>query len=536
MRFSSIAFLLSTVPLYVNSFLHPSTRRQSSEAFRIATPLSSSTNGDAAPFFSIETTNDGPSDGPVHRLTFHKLTQDGGEPPIVLETGKIGRQAAGAVTLTRGESVVYATCAHDDDPKATLDFLPLSVEHSERFSSAGRTSGSFNRRDGRPAEHEILTCRLIDRPIRPLVQAGWRHETQLLSWVLSYDGERSCDPLAIVASSAALYLSDVPLNKPVAAVQVGLAEDGETFLLNPTNVQMETSRLHLTVAGTQDGILMIEGTADFLPEEAFLKAVKYGQEAIQVLCQGLKEFGETVGVSKNLATLKKAPEGLQERLDELFVDRVDAMYSNGGGKKSQGALMTALYTGVVEELEPEFPDESSAIKGALKSLLCRRMFERAKATGKRGDGRALNEVRRIDIQAGLLPRVHGSSLFTRGETQALATATLGDAGMRQKIDKLDGLETKRFYLQYTFPPSSVGETGRTGMPGRREVGHGNLAERALIPTLPSEKEFPYTIRVESLVTESHGSSSMASVCGGCLALMDAGVPIKRPVGTYCRNE
>ncbi len=449
-------------------------------------------------------------------------------PPIVIETGKIGRQAAGAVTLTRGDSVLYATAARDEKPRAEIDFLPLSVEHQERFSSAGLTSGSYNKRDGRPAEHEILTCRLIDRPIRPLVASGWRHETQLLSWVLSYDGIRSCDPLAIVSSATALYLSDVPLLKPVAAVQVGMDEDG-SFLLNPTNEQMAKSALHLTVAGTQDAILMIEGAADFLPEEIFLKAVQHGHDAIQILCKGIKEFGETVGITKNLDTLKLPPDGLQERVDELFTTKVDEMYAALGTKEEQGALMSALQKNVVERLEEEFPDESIAIKMAFKDLLSRRMFERARTTGMRADGRELGAVRRIDIEAGFLPRVHGSALFTRGETQAIATATLGDSGMRQKIDKLDGLEEKRFYLQYSFPPSSVGETGRVGAPGRREVGHGNLAERALIPTLPSEEEFPYTIRVESLITESHGSSSMASVCGGCLSLMDAGVPIKKPV-------
>ncbi len=495
---------------------------------RIPTSLAA-TNGATGVYYSIETTNDGPQGGAVHKIIFHKLNdKETDMPPIVMETGKIGRQAAGAVTLTRGDSVLYATAARDEKPKAEIDFLPLSVEHQERFSSAGLTSGSYNKRDGRAAEHEILTCRLIDRPIRPLVASGWRHETQLLSWVLSYDGLRSCDPLAIVSSATALYLSDVPLLKPVAAVQVGMDEDG-SFLLNPTNEQMAKSALHLTVAGTQDAILMIEGAADFLPEEIFLKAVQHGHDAIQILCKGIKEFGETVGITKNMETLKLPPDGLQERVDELFTAKVDEMYATLGTKEEQGALMSALQKNVVERLEEEFPDESIAIKMAFKDLLSRRMFERAKTTGMRADGRELDAVRRIDIEAGFLPRVHGSALFTRGETQAIATATLGDSGMRQKIDKLDGLEEKRFYLQYSFPPSSVGETGRVGAPGRREVGHGNLAERALTPTLPSEEEFPYTIRVESLITESHGSSSMASVCGGCLSLMDAGVPIKKPV-------
>lgn len=464
----------------------------------------------------------------LHKLVFHKIPgQTDDVPPITIETGKIGRQAAAAVTLTRGDSVLYATACRDDNPKDEIDFLPLSVEHQERFSSAGLTSGAYNKRDGRAAEHEILTCRLIDRPLRPLIANGWRHETQLLSWVLSYDGVRSCDPLAIISCATALYLSDVPLSKPVAAVQVGMI-DGQ-FIVNPTNEQMEVSRLHLTVAGTKDAVLMIEGAADFLPESTFVEAVKLGHEAIKVFCIGIEEFGNQVGVTKNYSTIKEAPEGLQKRVDEVMMERVDAMYAMGGGKQAQGEVMSTLSKAVVEELEPEFPEQKLAIKAAFKDLLCRRMFARAKEHGVRCDGRELNQVRQIDIETGILPRVHGSALFTRGETQALATATLGDSGMRQKIDRLDGTEEKRFYLQYTFPPSCVGETGRVGAPGRREVGHGNLAERALIPCMPPEEEFPYTIRVESLITESHGSSSMASVCGGCLALLDAGVPIKKSV-------
>lgn len=479
--------------------------------------------------FSVDTAPTGPGEGSVHTLTFHKIPgQSEDTPPIVIQTGKIGRQAAGAVTLTRGDTVLYATASRDSKPKEDIDFLPLSVEHQERFSSAGLTSGSYSKRDGRPAEHEILTCRLIDRPIRPLIASGWKHETQLLSWVLSYDGERSCDPLAILASATALYLSDIPLTKPVAAVQVGMDAEGN-FILNPKIKEMEESRLHLTVAGTADAVLMIEGAADFLPESTFLKAVKFGHEAIQVFCEGIRSLGEARSVTKKMDSIVAPPEGLQARVDERFAQRVDDMYAMAGDKNQQSQVMSELKKAVVEELEEEFPMNAVAIKTAFKDLLCRRMFVRAKNTGLRCDGRALDQVRRIDIEAGLLPRVHGSALFTRGETQALATATLGDAGMRQKIDKIGGTEEKRFYLQYTFPPSCVGETGRVGAPGRREVGHGNLAERALIPILPNDDDFPYTIRVESLITESHGSSSMASVCGGCLALMDAGVPIKRPV-------
>mmetsp|Transcript_1769 Transcript_1769/g.2598 ORF Transcript_1769/g.2598 Transcript_1769/m.2598 type:complete len:689 (+) Transcript_1769:171-2237(+) len=474
--------------------------------------------------FRIETTNNGPSDGAVHTLTIN-LSSD--SPPLVFETGKLARQAAGSIVLTRGDTVLLATAARDDKPKEDIDFLPLSVEHQERFSSIGMTSGAFNRRDGRPAEHEILTCRLIDRPLRPLISSGWRHETQLLSWVLSYDGKRSCDPLAITSSATALFLSDVPLCKPVAAVNVGYIND--EFVMNPTIEQMKESKLHLTVAGTKDAILMIEGAADFLPESIMIKALTFGQGFIKTICVAMEEFGKIAGKAKNFDTIIPPPEGLQESVDELFTERVDSMYSLETNKDGMGEVMSSLSKGVVTELEEEFPNQQVSIKTAFKDLLCRRMFVKAKETGKRCDGRALNEIRRLDMEAGMLPSVHGSALFTRGETQCIATATLGDSGMKQMIDSIDGKRTKPFYLQYTFPPSCVGETGRVGMPGRREVGHGNLAERALLPALPDEEDFPYAIRVESLITESHGSSSMASVCGGTLALMDAGVPIKRPI-------
>jgi len=485
-------------------------------------------------YFSIDVSDIGPGGSPVHTLTIHSLPGDHLESqPIILQTGKIGRQAAGAITLTRGDTVLYATAAREDDPRDGLDFLPLSVEHQERFSAVGMTSGGYNKRDGRPAEHEVLTCRLIDRPIRPLIAEGWRHDTQLLSWVLSYDGLRSCDPLAIIASASALYISDVPLTKAVAAAMVGYDAENDKLLLNPTHAEMKNSTLQLIVAGTKDAVLMIEGAAEFLPEATMVRAVNFGHEAIKVICEAVEELGKAMKVEKKMDTLVLPPEGLQERIDALMTEKVDRMYEAGGTKTTQGPVMKALKQELVETLKEQDGDDvnytSNDVSNAFKDLLCRRMFVRAKATGKRCDGRGLEEIRHLDMEAGFLPRTHGSAIFTRGETQVVATATLGDSGMRQKIDKIDGTEEKRFYLQYSFPPSCVGETGRVGGPGRREIGHGNLAERALVPCLPSEEQFPYTIRVESLVTESHGSSSMASVCGGCLALMDAGVPIKNPI-------
>ena len=392
--------------------------------------LPSSTALRESSYFSIEKNNNGPAGGDVHRLTINTLPGqkegDKNENPIVIETGKIGRQASGAVTLQRGDTVLYATAACDDSPKEGLDFLPLSVEHQERFSSVGATSGGYNKRDGRPAEHEVLTCRLIDRPLRPLVADGWRHETQLLSWVMSYDGLRSADPLAIVASSTALYLSEIPLTKAVAAAMVGYDTETDTFLLNPTHEEMDKSPLQLIVAGTKDAVLMIEGAADFLSEEKMVQAVTFGHEAIKAICEAVEEFGKVAGKEKNFDTLKKAPEGLQEVVDELMTEKVDAAYALGGTKTTQGPVMSQLKSELIETLTsndeegaPEYPIND--IKSAFKDLLCRRMYERAKSTGKRCDGRELNEIRHLTMETGFLPKTHGSALFTRGETQAIAT-------------------------------------------------------------------------------------------------------------------
>lgn len=424
--------------------------------------------------FSIETKATGPAQSHVTTLTIH-LGARGHPEPIIIESGKIGRQASGAVTLTRGQTILYATASRDKDTKDNIDFAPLSVEHQERFSSAGLTSGSYNRRDGRPAEHEVLTCRLIDRPLRPMIHPRWRHETQILSWVLSYDGERSCDPLAVIASAAALWISDIPLTKPVAAVSVGYI-NGQ-FVVNPTNQQMEKSRLDLTVAGTKDAVLMIEGSADFLSEALMIEAVAVGHSTVKVICEALEAFGHVVGKPKHLESLVPVPPGLPEAVESVIGSKIDELYNIQGGKEDFAAAMSKLSNEVNHSFQEIYPNNKSEVKEAFKDLLIRKMFLKAKSTGTRYDGRAFNEIRAIDVETSILPRVHGSALFTRGQTQALATVTLGDSGMKQKIDKLDGIEQKRFYLQYNFPPSSVGETGRVGAPGRREVGHGNLAER-----------------------------------------------------------
>lgn len=494
----------------------------------------------SSPYFSIDSTSDGPNHGPVHRLTFHQLhpsqkrQSTPSEQPLIFETGRVARQAAGAVTVSRGDTVLLATTAYDatDTRGADLEFVQLSTEYQERFSSAGLTSGSYTKRDGKPAEHEVLTARLMDRPLRPLIETGWAHDTQVLCWVLSYDGSSSCEPLAMLAAAASIVLSDVPVTAVAAAVQVGMIVDSDKnteFILNPTREQRNTSMLQLIVAGTSDAILMVEGSAEFVPESIFLQAIQFGHEAVQVVCQGLEAFSKVAGKPKKRDTLLTMPIGLQERVDKAFQPAIDVMFQQHGDKEAQRQAMTKLYEQLESMQGYSLGNSSAYYKVALKTLLSRRMFVNTQRTGKRGDGRAYDDIRRIDIIPHFLPRAHGSALFTRGQTQAMATTTLGDSGMRQRMDTLDGIAEKRFYLQYTFPPSSVGETGRIGAPGRREVGHGNLAERALIPTLPDKDAFPYVIRVESLITESHGSSSMASVCGGCLALMDAGVPIQNPV-------
>mmetsp|Transcript_6918 Transcript_6918/g.14933 ORF Transcript_6918/g.14933 Transcript_6918/m.14933 type:complete len:879 (-) Transcript_6918:47-2683(-) len=481
--------------------------------------------------------------GPVHTLTLQLgPSADASHGSLVLESGRIGRQAAGAVVLTRGETVIYSTCCRDSKPKEGLDggdFVPLSVDYQERFSSAGMTSGGFLKRDGRLAEHEILTCRLIDRPVRPLIAAGWAHDTQLLSWVLSYDGVRSNEPTAIVASAASCYVSDVPMAKPVGAVQVGMV-DGN-FVVNPTMEADEKSPLHLMVAGTKDGVLMIEGFADFLTEKQMIQAVATGHEAIKIICEGVEALKEAIDKSKGDTdeiqklgkhSITAPPSDLKEAVKTLLKDRIDEAYAANMEKDALSAAFSAMSKDAKETISESIPEASDAqISSAMKKLLRSRLYAHAQSSGTRADGRAPDAVRPIAIETSILPKVHGSALFTRGQTQAVATATLGGLDMMQKVDSVAGMHKKKFYLQYTFPPSCVGETGRVGGAGRREIGHGMLAERALLPIVPDDDdpEWPYVVRLESLITESHGSSSMASVCGGSLALMDAGVPVSRHV-------
>jgi polyribonucleotide nucleotidyltransferase len=448
---------------------------------------------------------------------------------LIFETGKLARLAGGSVTLRSGDTILLATACRGAVPSAETDFLPLRIDYVEKFSSNGKTLGGFIKREGKPTEREILTCRLIDRPLRPMFDDGYFHELQVLTYVMSYDGVHSPDPLAICAASAALVLSDIPLIKPVAGVRVGLI-DGK-FVVNPTLQEMEKSTLDLMLAGTEDAILMIEGYADFLTEEQILEAVDEGHAAIKIICQALLEWQKVVGKPKVRSDLRVPPQNLIDAMDNLIADDLKAAFRIKAKQDRNDALDT-----VEEKINKEFLPEGKEhshlkanVQMAFKKLQAQYMRQMILDEKVRADGRATDQIRPIACETGLLPRTHGSALFTRGETQALAVCTLGGETMAQRYEDLNGDKYRRFYLQYFFPPFSVGEVGRMGAPGRREIGHGKLAELSLTAILPAQEDFPYVIRLESNILESNGSSSMASVCGGCLALMDAGVPIKRPV-------
>ena len=449
---------------------------------------------------------------------------------ILFETGKIARQAGGSVLVRSGDTMLLATACSAPPPSEDTDFLPLRVDYQEKFSSSGKTLGGFIKREGRPTEKEILLCRLIDRPIRPMFPDGYFNEVQLLAYVYSYDGVHSPDPLAICAASAALVISDIPLVKPIGGVRVGLI-DGN-FIVNPTVEEMKRSRLDLMLAGTEDAILMIEGYCDFLTEEQILEAIDEGHTAIGKICQALQDWQKEIGKEKNLKDLRPIPKALSQEVHTFAEERIAKAL-----RIKEKQLREESIAAIKKELEAKFfPEEVTSplykkndVKSAFKEVQSNLMRQMILDENKRSDGRSCDQVRAIDIELGLLPRTHGSALFTRGETQAIAVCTLGGETMGQRGENLDGEFLNRFYLQYTFPPFSVGEVGRMGSAGRREIGHGKLAERSLSMIAPGMEQFPYVIRLESNITESNGSSSMASVCGGCLAMMEAGVPIKRPI-------
>ncbi len=456
---------------------------------------------------------------------FRKEIEWGGR-TLVLETGKIARQADGAVLARYGDTIVLCTAVGVRTQKPGQDFFPLTVNYQEKAFAAGKIPGGFFKREGRPSEKEVLVSRLIDRPIRPLFPQGFRNEVQVVATVLSHDMENDPDVVAMIGCSAALTLSGIPFFGPVAAARVGFTDGA--YILNPTIEQLQASKLDLVLAGTTEGVLMVESEAQELTEEVMLGAVTFGHDAMRPVIQAIIELAEAAAKepwdvpepSADIAALKT-------RLGELARERIAAAYTETQ-KQVRQEKVGAAKKAATEALIAEGLDADKA-KPLFKELEADVVRNAILDTGKRIDGRDTRTVRQIIGEVGILPRAHGSALFTRGETQALCVATLGTGQDEQVIDALEGERREHFMLHYNFPPYSVGEAGRMGSPGRREIGHGKLAYRAMRPVLPEKGVFPYTLRVVSEITESNGSSSMATVCGTSLALMDAGVPLKRPV-------
>lgn len=445
--------------------------------------------------------------------------------PLVFETGKIARLASGAVTITSNETVLLCTACHAPS-SPDIDFFPLRVDYQEKFSAAGKTLGGFLKREGKPSEKEILTCRLIDRPIRPMFPEGYYDEVQVLSYVLSYDGQTLTEPLAICGASAALAISEIPLIKPIAAVRVGLLPQG--WVINPTYDEMQESKLDLMLAGTEDAIMMIEGNCSFLKEEQLLEAIEEGQAAIAHICRAINDLQKLCGKEKKMDSLRLPSPELVKEIEDATTSKIDEALRLPKKTDREKALGEIQANALKEFVEVK-GHSKLLVKGILKAVSSTKMRHMIIKENKRSDGRSSTEIRPISLETSLLPRTHGSALFTRGETQAIAVCTLGGETMGQRYEDLNVDSTRKFYLQYSFPPYSVGEVGRMGTPGRREIGHGKLAENALSHILPEAEQFPYTIRLESNITESNGSSSMATVCGGCLAMMDAGIPISNPI-------
>jgi polyribonucleotide nucleotidyltransferase len=446
---------------------------------------------------------------------------------LTLETGRIARQADGAVLATYGETSVLATVVADRSPKPGLDFFPLTVNYQEKAYAAGKVPGGYFKREGRPSEKETLVSRLIDRPIRPLFVKGFKNETQVIATVVSHDLENDADIVALVAVSAALTISGVPFQGPIGGARVGFIDGA--YVLNPTLEQMEDTSLDLIVAGTQDAVLMVESQADELSEDVMLGAVMFGHKEFQPVIDACVRMAE-----KAAKEPRDVPENddseLQAKVAGMAQEGLKAAYQEADKQTRQGKIAELRDAVTAELVAPDAsPDEKNAVSGAFKGLESDIVRGDILDTEKRIDGRGLADVRSIVSEVGILPRTHGSSLFTRGETQALVVATLGTGDDEQFVDALEGTYRENFMLHYNFPPYSVGETGRVGFTGRREIGHGKLAWRALKAMLPSKDEFPYTLRLVSEVTESNGSSSMATVCGSSLAMMDAGVPLKKPV-------
>jgi len=459
-------------------------------------------------------------------FNIHRVQLDWGGRKLTLETGRLARQADGAVFASYGDTTVIATVVAAKQPKEGIDFLPLTVNYQEKYYAAGRIPGGYFKREGRPTEKETLTSRLIDRPIRPLFADGWRCDTQVIITTLSHDLENDPDIVAMVAASAALTLSGAPFMGPVGGARVGFINN--EYVLNPQIDEMSESQLDLVVAGTQDAVLMVESEAKELSEEIMLGAVMFGHRHFQPVIEAIIKLAEKAAKEPRELTLPDNA-SLEKEMLGLVENELRAAYAIPD-KMARHNAVEAVKERVTGHFSLEGAEKFPKLQvtGVFKELEAKIVRWNILDTGHRIDGRDVKTVRSIVAEVGVLPRTHGSALFTRGETQALVVATLGTGEDEQWIDALQGTYKESFLLHYNFPPFSVGETGRIGAPGRREIGHGKLAWRAIHPVLPEKTEFPYTIRVVSEITESNGSSSMATVCGTSLALMDAGVPLKRP--------
>ena len=449
-----------------------------------------------------------------------------GDKTVTIETGRVAKQASGSVLISCGETVVLVTACGSEEARPGTSFLPLTVDYIEKTYAAGKIPGGFFKREGRLREAEILTCRLIDRPCRPLFPSGYRAEVQIVATVLSHDTENASDILALTGASAAIHLSQVPWAGPLAGVRIGRVDGA--WVANPTTAELAESDCDIVMAASKDAIMMVEGECDELTEAEMIDGLMFGHEAVQAVIGLIEKLREAAGKEKWVFTPASRDEKIDARVQEVGLDRVKEA-CNVAEKHARYGQFKSVKRAVAAELAGEFPDNEGDIKAAFADLQYKTMRSQILDEGCRVDGRDRKTVRPITLEAGWLPRTHGSALFTRGETQAIVTTTLGTRQDEQRVDGLTEEYWKRFMLHYNFPPYSVGETKFMRGPGRREIGHGNLAERALKRAIPSSEDFPYTIRIVSETTESNGSSSMAAVCGGALALMDAGVPISGPV-------
>ncbi|HMK52616.1 MAG TPA: polyribonucleotide nucleotidyltransferase [Thermodesulfobacteriota bacterium] len=456
----------------------------------------------------------------------HKLTIDFGGRPFSIETGKVAKQANGSVMVQYGETVVLVTAVTSEKKREGIDFIPLTVNYLEMTYAAGRIPGGFFKREGRPSDRETLISRFIDRPLRPLFQKGFQNEIQIIATVLSADQDNDPSTLGMIGASCALSLSDIPFDGPIAGAKVGRI-DGE-FVLNPTHEELEMSDIDLFVAGSEDAIIMVEGSAKEAREDEILEAILFGHQSLKPVIDLQKEMKAAFGVSPRAFELQKPEEGIYEKVEAVASEKLRDIFhitEKGTRRERLEEILQLLY----EELGAEEESSQRMIKIAFEEVYRKLIRKLILEQRQRIDGRGLSQIRPISCEVGILPRTHGSALFTRGETQVLAVVTFGTSEDEQKINSLLGETYKSFMLHYNFPPFSTGEVAPLRSPSRREIGHGALAERAILPVLPSSEKFPYTIRIVSEVLESNGSSSMATVCGSTLSLMDAGVPIKAPV-------